>query len=76
MKRGFISLGLRSLRSRALTAKIAKKDLPAFRGVYAWSRSGASYYMRVKVKFPFPVQPEVVPDRLQVPEMVLFFTVP
>jgi hypothetical protein len=34
------------------------------------------FYIRLMVKFPFPVHPEVTPDSVQVPEIVLFFTVP
>jgi hypothetical protein len=34
------------------------------------------FYIRLMVKFPFPVHPEVTPDSVQVPEIVLFFTIP
>jgi len=34
------------------------------------------FYIRLIVKFPFPVHPEVIPESIQVPEIVLFFTIP
>jgi hypothetical protein len=34
------------------------------------------FYIRLIVKFPFPVHPEVTPESSQVPEIVLFFTIP